>query len=55
MDSYSDGLAVAVGIQFRRHADGERGRGAGCKWWLLENVMFPMATDSPSHAPTHIL
>ena len=35
------------------HGNAERGRGAGCKSWLLKNVIITLATEPPTPAPTH--
>ena len=43
---------VGVTIEVRSHGNAERGRGAGCKSWLLKNVIFTLATDPPTPAPT---
>ena len=52
MDSYTKRKVVGVGIEVRSHGNAERGRGAGCKSWLLINVIFTLATDPPTPAPT---
>ena len=42
---------LVVTIEVRSHGNAERGRGAGCKSWLLKNVIFTRATDPPTPAP----
>ena len=43
---------VGVTIEVRSHGNAERGRRRYRKSWLLENVRFTLATESPSPAPT---
>ena len=43
---------VGVTREVHRHGNAERGRGAGCKSWLLKNVIFTLATDRRKRAPT---
>ena len=45
---------VGVTIEVRRHGNAERGRSAGCKSWRLKNVIFTLATESHTPAPTRI-
>ena len=52
MKCYTKRNVVGVTIEVRSHGNAERGRGAGCKSWLLKNVIITLATDPPTPAPT---
>ena len=48
---YNEREAVVVGIAVRKDGMDGRRRNRYRKSWLLENVIFTMATDPPTHAP----
>ena len=51
MKPYNEREAVVVGIAVRKDGMDGRRRNRYRKSWLLENVIFTMATDPPTHAP----
>jgi hypothetical protein len=52
LDYYSKRNAVAVIIEVRKDGVDGRGRNRYRKSWILKNVMFTLATDRPTPAPT---
>ena len=51
MEKYSKRNAVAVLFKVRKDGMDGRGRNRYRKSWILKNVMFTLATESPSPAP----
>jgi hypothetical protein len=51
---YTKRNAVGVGIAVRKNGMDGRGRNRYRKSWLLKNVIFTLATESPSHAPPRL-
>ena len=52
MKWYNKRNAVVVPFKVRKDGMDGRGRNRYRKTWLLKNVMFTLATESPSPAPT---
>ena len=49
---YTDGAALGVEIKTGPSSEQRCFRNRYRKWWLLKNVMFTLATESPTPAPT---
>jgi hypothetical protein len=52
LDFYNEREAVVVETEVRKDGMDGRGRNRYRKSWILKNVMFTLATESPSPAPT---